>query len=340
MSLAQGNGNSGNTPADTNANSQGSLRWKLNGNQIQGTEFMGTTNQKDLIFKSGGIEGLRITPANEMKIPGQVYMELYKPLPGLDDNFLTIDYNGQVKSVEKSGLVNAIYAEPCKETLLINGTTTYTPTWASEVGVLWTGDACAPAKVGINTSSPTATLQVQGSTFLTGNVGIHTSPSGNSSLIVKQANPTLTALTVEFTPNSTNYSGVGLNVKVNDNNRKAITITNTQNNNDVFRVMGNGLIYATEMKIRLSSNFPDYVFTDEYKLMPLLKLDEFISKNGHLPKIPDANTVKEEGLPVGEIEILLVEKVEELTLYLIELKKENEKLIKELEELKLKFSCK
>ena len=72
--------------------------------------------------------------------------------------------------------------------------------------------------------------------------------------------------------------------------------------------------------------WPDYVFQPSYQLRPLPEVERFIARNGHLPDVPSATTVAAEGFDVAETEALLLRKVEELTLYLIELRKENEAL--------------
>ncbi|MDT8411010.1 MAG: hypothetical protein RQ875_00995 [Vicingaceae bacterium] len=76
--------------------------------------------------------------------------------------------------------------------------------------------------------------------------------------------------------------------------------------------------------------FPDYVFESTYKLMPLNELEKYIKTNKHLPKMPTAKEVEKNGADIGEINRLLVEKIEELTLYILE----QDKRIKKLEELK------
>ena len=65
----------------------------------------------------------------------------------------------------------------------------------------------------------------------------------------------------------------------------------------------------------------DYVFKPEYKLMPLSELEAFIQKNGHLPNLPTEAEVMENGVNLAEMNVKLLEKVEELTLYVIELEK-------------------
>ena len=76
----------------------------------------------------------------------------------------------------------------------------------------------------------------------------------------------------------------------------------------------------------LRPNWPDYVFSKDYKLMPLNKVEEFINKNSHLPNIPTTQEIKTGGLNTGLILSKQMEKIEELTLYLIDLKKEIELL--------------
>lgn len=68
--------------------------------------------------------------------------------------------------------------------------------------------------------------------------------------------------------------------------------------------------------------WPDYVFEDSYPLMPLDELEGYISKNNHLPKIASAEEIGEEGYDVATMDAALLEKIEELTLYILELKKE------------------
>ncbi|MCP4348877.1 MAG: hypothetical protein GY795_25640 [Desulfobacterales bacterium] len=91
----------------------------------------------------------------------------------------------------------------------------------------------------------------------------------------------------------------------------------------------NGTITAKEV-IVTQEGWPDYVFKDDHKLMPLDELEQSIKKNGHLPDIPSAEEVKKNGVSVGEMQASLLRKVEELTLYMIQLKKENEILKKQI----------
>jgi hypothetical protein len=86
----------------------------------------------------------------------------------------------------------------------------------------------------------------------------------------------------------------------------------------------NGVIYGKEVKIDLNVPGPDYVFEPNYNLPTLTSIESYIKENKHLPEVPSAKEMEKNGVNVGEMEMLLLKKIEELTLYVIELKKENE----------------
>ena len=90
----------------------------------------------------------------------------------------------------------------------------------------------------------------------------------------------------------------------------------------------------TEEVIVENITFPDYVFDDSYNLRSLEEVEKFIKSNNHLPDIPSAKQVAEEGMNLKEMNNLLLQKVEELTLYLIEMKKENVELRNDIESIK------
>jgi len=84
----------------------------------------------------------------------------------------------------------------------------------------------------------------------------------------------------------------------------------------------NGTIHAKEVKVDLSVPGPDYVFEKNYKLKTLPEVNRYITLNKHLPEIPSAKSMEENGINVSELNMKLLKKVEELTLYLIEQNKE------------------
>lgn len=82
-------------------------------------------------------------------------------------------------------------------------------------------------------------------------------------------------------------------------------------------------IRTEKVKVDIASGvWADYVFKNDYNLKPLEEVEAFINTNGHLPNVPSAKEIETEGLNLGEMDAKLLEKIEELTLYIIELKKE------------------
>jgi len=97
-----------------------------------------------------------------------------------------------------------------------------------------------------------------------------------------------------------------------------------------------GKIACEEVLVQDILSWPDYVFNDDYDLMSLEELEKSIQKNNHLPGIPAASDIEENGLHLGNMQKLVIEKLEELTLYTIEQGKMIEELKKEIEMLKAK----
>ncbi len=92
-----------------------------------------------------------------------------------------------------------------------------------------------------------------------------------------------------------------------------------------------GNIHAEEVKVDLSVPGPDYVFEEGYDLKSLEEVQSYIQEHGHLPNIPPAKEMEANGIELGEMNMKLLEKIEELTLYLIQLKKSSENQINLLE---------
>lgn len=97
----------------------------------------------------------------------------------------------------------------------------------------------------------------------------------------------------------------------------------------------NGKIRAQEIKVE-TANWPDYVFKPAYKLPSLSETEQFIQENGHLPEVPKAEEVEANGIQLGEMNKILLKKIEELTLQVIQLNKTVEKQEKTLELMKNK----
>jgi hypothetical protein len=92
-----------------------------------------------------------------------------------------------------------------------------------------------------------------------------------------------------------------------------------------YKLAVNGKIRTQEIKVD-ATDWPDYVFAKDYKLPSLEDTERHIKEKGHLPAIPSAEEVKANGVDLGEMNAKLLQKIEELTLHLIEVKKEIELL--------------
>jgi hypothetical protein len=100
------------------------------------------------------------------------------------------------------------------------------------------------------------------------------------------------------------------------------------NPNSEYRLSVNGKVRANEVKVY--TGWADFVFAPNYRLRPLSEVESYIKTNGHLPEIPSAKEVEANGVNIGETQSKLLQKIEELTLYLIEqnkqIKEQNEML--------------
>lgn len=102
---------------------------------------------------------------------------------------------------------------------------------------------------------------------------------------------------------------------------KNVGIGTTDTKGYKLAVAGN--MIAESVKVQLRSAWPDYVFAKDYTLPSLKETEKHIKENSHLPGIPSAAEVKSNGLDVGEMNAKLLKKIEELTLYVIDLNKKS-----------------
>lgn len=189
--------------------------------------------------------------------------------------------------------------------------------------------------IGINTNAPLQRLHV-----LDGNILISRSESdelgsANGAIFfgdVVEANQPFGKWAIEYV--SSQQEGYGLNFWkpwVNGQNAGNfyLFLSDSGNvgigtNNPPAKLSVNGKVLAKEVHVCTDPTcWADYVFDEEYKLMSLHELGEFVNANKHLPGVPSAKDVDEQGsVDLGEMNIILLEKVEELTRYIIDLQKQ------------------
>ncbi len=100
-----------------------------------------------------------------------------------------------------------------------------------------------------------------------------------------------------------------------------------------YKVSVNGKIIATEVRVEALANWPDYVFSANHKMLSIEELEASIKANKHLPGIPSAEEVKEGGIMLGAMQTKTMEKVEENTLYILQLNNKIKDLEKKIEDL-------
>ncbi|WP_437368381.1 Ig-like domain-containing protein [Maribacter litoralis] len=189
------------------------------------------------------------------------------------------------------------------------------PNNATNQNIFWTSSDNTVASVN---SSGFITAEEVGQTIIT-----VTTEDGN-----KSAQIAVSVSTSSETPSSDNYwekSGSNLNFLSGN------VGIGTDTPNSMLAVNGN--IRAKEVKVE-TANWPDYVFALDYYLPSIKEVQQHILENGHLMNIPPAVEMETRGLELGEMNRLLLEKIEELTLYIIELKIQNDQQQEDIDYLK------
>lgn len=126
------------------------------------------------------------------------------------------------------------------------------------------------------------------------------------------------------------YSGGPSPLLLNPNGNVGIGTSNP----GTYKLAVEGTIGARKIKVTQETPWADYVFDSSYQLASLLQVEKYIQENKHLPEVPSAAEIKKEGIDVGDNQVLLLKKIEELTLYIIQQNKRMEVIEKELKELK------
>lgn len=172
-------------------------------------------------------------------------------------------------------------------------------------------------KVGIGTSSPERALHINSGNQ--NNAAWFVSTDANVNFLMKDSNSVVGA--------AIGASGDKLVMKTNAADRITILSDGKVGINTgapTYELAVNGTIRCKELIV--DTNWSDFVFEEDYKLPRLDEIEEYILLNKHLPGIPTEAEVKERGVSVGDISSKLLQKIEELTLYVIDIKKENEAL--------------
>jgi len=190
--------------------------------------------------------------------------------------------------------------------------------------------------VGIGITNPSSTLYIKGS-------GATGPNSSNVPLIIEDPTGTLGqnkwGIGTRIIPNSFAIQDLYNNATrfyIDGSGDIGIGATDTHG----YKFAVNGSAIATSMTVQLYANWPDYVFKKDYRLPALIDVKSYIDANHRLPEMPSEQDIAKNGLNLGEMNRLLTKKVEELTLYMIQLTAENENLKKQMAEIQNKLQPK
>lgn len=187
--------------------------------------------------------------------------------------------------------------------------------------------------LGFNTVSVPNALVIKGD----GKVGIGINPDSYSGKFNVLGSSTTLAI---FQHTNANNPRININAAPNDMTIQAdgsssgvnLILGTSGANSDLMKLSATGWVWvkgklgAKEIQVEANCPWPDYVFASDYRLMPLHEVESYIEKNQHLPDVPSAGDVNADGVNVVEMDAALLKKIEELTLYMIDLKNENEEL--------------
>ncbi len=279
--------------------------WSMAGNE--GTDpysqFIGTLDEKDLVFKTKNIEQLRLSPASNDSTNGKIKIT---GDADIRDNFAI----GKNLLVGGSFKMDSLAGQGFKLDSLSNKS--YKLVFADEEGNV----VCKKPIPNIS-PSPCSYDQIGPIPWLT---------NGN----VIGVNGTSILGTCDYKPIFFKTNGEH-RMLITENGNVGIGTTSVPND---YKLAVYGKILSEEVVVLLHENWPDFVFEKNYILTPLAEVEDYLIKHKHLPNVPTATEVAKNGIALGETQAMLLQKIEELTLYMIELSKKNEELQKEVNEIK------
>ncbi len=272
----------------------------------------------DMIFRFNGIDQVKIQDNGNMGIGTTTPLAKLHIEGGDDADPNPFTGNGYLMLGDAAS-TNVIFDN--NEILARNGANATTLTLQNDGGALKVGSGnkllvADNGNIGIGTGSPLSKLDVLGRIRIEQSneaLGI----TGNNPYIGMWFNNSYRSKIQQLTDQLYIHSTDKVHLDGDQ-----IAIGNMLSTADGYKLTVTGKIICEELKVEVSANWPDYVFATDYALTPLSDLKSFIETNNHLPNIPKAADVEKDGFEVGEMNRKLLEKVEELTLYVIQLQEQ------------------
>lgn len=303
----------------------------------------------------------------DLKVGGKVYFPNIPVMNGIHDENIVFSGSNGLTTFSVLDLKDVLYSNLCN----LAGGITQSPSWANGPDKIFV--ECPGIFVGIGTNNPSRNLDVVGSAKVSGHLWANTSFSVGADINTfskfNLVNGNRTAAIQVNTVGNTNPYQRLMFFEYDNPDTKILEVINTATGRTPFSLKADGamdidngvanilhlgtngmfsisngvqktfVVEASGLtrarKIKVDADvWADYVFEDNYVLMPLSEVESFLKEHKHLPSVPSEQVIKEEGIDLAEMNAKMMEKIEELTLYLIQQNKELEQLKAELETLK------
>ncbi len=194
----------------------------------------------------------------------------------------------------------------------------------------------ANSNLGVGITSPTATLDVKGSV-----IGFPATSGTEQPNAIYRIGSSPTYVVLDFGVNGGSNASSWIQSTKRDQLSMEYPLLLNPNGGNVgigttnvpsdYKLAVDGKVIAEEITVKLSEQWPDYVLKPTYSLRSLKEVELFITEKSHLPDVPSATEVEANGIELGEMNAILLKKIEELTLYLIEANKSIDELSRKVE---------
>ena len=345
--------------------------WKLGGNPLGKDSTFGTTTNYAVKFITNNKERMRLTNAGYLGIGTSTPLSILHVVGNqtLQGN---LNFTAGTQSIQfanpgatPASMMYMFTSGTTNTNRMVIAHSSAYPTWGlqyndaiDQFDFLGNGSSklainLVSGYIGVGTTTPSSALHVVGNQTLAGNL---TFTTGTQSIQFANPGTTPAPMMYMFTSGTTNtprmviahssayptwglqYSDATDQFDFLGGGTSRMTVNLSSGNvgigvtAPVYKLEVCGTIRAKE--VRVETGWCDYVFEKDYKLRSIDELEKFINDNKHLPGIAPASEVEKEGLKVAEMNKAMMEKIEELTLYVIQLSKDNKKLQEEIDALK------